>query len=364
MFWRRNKNEIDLGWVKLDSQELVPPKDYDDNYEFVSVLFRRLFGRYGWIFHDQEDSLQDSLRYRLQSPWCFSEIEDLVRTGLFLFDKIIIEAPYPDEAQHQLDMEHFISEKYIDMEGYGASRSTVYCDFVFFQAQAIQRLIDLMGDAISKEVTLLPAFHIGWNEYEEVYDEDYQAWITYGNQSDPNHVADYLKRQGYAEERLSKCNQLEFENPSAGLEPPIQYEISVPVIENASLTDLILLRRDEKESFLRWRRYLNEVLSHSNKTHDEISQAIVEGLAELKDRFSLLKRKGILDALSGGLIAAGAAVAFFVEGQPGTVSGTLAALSTTAAVAKALVEARAEKRELSKDDLYFLWLTRRLHDWH
>lgn len=375
MFWKRNK-KIDLGWVEFDSQELVPPKinnkNYeDDNYEFVSKLFPQLFGSYGWILHGEEDSLRHSLRYRLQSPWWFSEIEDLVRTGLFLFDKIILEAPYPGEAEYLFNTEDFISEMYIDRHWSGASSSFVHCDFAFFQAQAIKKIIDLMGDAISNEVVLLPSFHISWDEYEEVYDEDYDAWITYGNQSDPNHVAHYLNKQGYAEERLSKCNHHKFEHLSTGMELPSQREIdvsvcevSIPIIEGGSITDLVLLRRDEYESYMRWRQYLNEVLSHSNKTHDEISQAIDEGLAELKDRFSLLKRKGILDALSGGLIAAGAAVAFFVEGQPGVVSGTLATLSTTAAIAKALVEVKAEKREISKDDLYFLWVTRKLHDWH
>lgn len=358
MFWKRNK-EIDLGWIKLEANNLTPPENYEDHYEFTSDLFYRLFGNYSLIFYGQEESLRDSLRYRIQSQGWLSEIEDLVRTGLYLFDKIIIETPYPNELQKHFGWEDFISEEYIDME----KRSAVYCNYTFFDAQALHSLSKLLGDAISREVSLLPSFDITGDEYEEVYDEEYDAWITYGNETDRYHLSEFWNRQSYVEHRLNRCNQLEFEDSIGELEHPLQYEISVPVIKDARLTDLLRLRRDEKESFLRWRSYLNNVLSHSNKSHDEISQAITEGLAELRDRFSLLKRKGLLDALGGGLISASAAVAFFVEGQSGTIAGTLATLSSAAAVAKAMVEVRAEQRELSKNDLYFLWLTRKLHDW-
>jgi ribonuclease HI len=77
----------------------------------------------------------------------------------------------------------------------------------------------------------------------------------------------------------------------------------------------------------------------------------------------LLKRKGILDAVGAMPASSGAIIAFSMEGQPATVSGSLISLSAVAAALKAIIEQGAERNKIMMDDLYFIWLTRKLHNW-
>ena len=138
-------------------------------------------------------------------------------------------------------------------------------------------------------------------------------------------------------------------------------DFTIPIFVTGSIRDLIQLRRDEFDSFMRWREYFDEARNTSSLSPNEIVKAVKQGLEEHNDRMHRLKKQGYLGGLSAGLTTAGIGLA----AMTGDVISASTALGL-GGLATAMLSDRLsqqDKTELEDNPIHFLWLTNRLHNW-
>ena len=328
------KQTYNLGWTSLE---------YDD-FENTDKLFMAMHYDFGNVL-SKAPSLKRYARYKLQTPFYISEIENVIKHSIFLHEKIIIETPIGDSPCSS-------NRAYID-ESYW--EETVGCYFSYFSKMSLDHIFDQFGDAASdNEILLLPSFRPQWEEYDAYEDEDGNLYYNL-EQSDPSELKYLLIPFNNTKPRLGKL-----ENILAPMSAHIDREISnagfkIPLLHGCSTFDIIKLRRDNHDSFLKWREYLDETLSSSNPSKKEINESIFTGIKELEGHIDTLKRKGYLDLVGATASAASIALVFSVGGQFSVAAGSLASIQLLMSSIKNWINHSKEKEKLKTDPFYLIW---------
>lgn len=337
---------INLGWG-LVGGNTVP--EAADTAEYHYLLFRALDHISAAVRNSKYP-----VRYKLNSPWFISEIEDLLRVNLLLAEKILVEVP------------HFRSDPDVPPFDF-LSGAWHFCElgtelsYTFPTLSALQALNEHFGDTISgNEVLLVPSVHATLQEPD---DDDPSTWrmstASDGSISEYQHFFRPINEY-YAISRSGKVAEAEFA-ADVDCRHIAPGELSLPVFTSGDIKDLVSLRRDESDSFFRWREYYEDAISCSNVTQDEIQEAVAQGFSEHHERVKHLKRQGLLGDLSAGLTVIGLGVSV----AQGDVLQASTALGL-GGLATALLSERLSKidrRRLSSDPFHLLWLTNRLHNW-
>ena len=204
---------------------------------------------------------------------------------------------------------------------------------------------------------MLPSFGPTWDEFEEPDEDGYGGSF---HAASMYAVEEMFKPLNAAWPRLAQCRDMLFQDTLLTEAQQGGLSTGFPLLSGGSVRDLILLRRDEADAFSRWRAYLDQELQSGEKSGSRIGEAIDQGIAELGDRLRTMKTKGYLDAIGVTLVSGAAAIAGFVEGKPTSLSGAVALSASIVTMLKAVVQHRADRRQVEGDKLYFAWLARRL----
>ena len=272
------------------------------------------------------------LRHTLKTKWYLSEIEDIVRHSMFLHSKIVFEVPMQRIGSH-VKIGHF-------------NDGPASYQYSFFSLDAVRNIFEKFGDAIEgKEIVLLPQLKTSSDEGLN------------GESLPPSTYNDFFNSVLGTWKCLSNAERLGFQDIKVS--PNFDGDIGLPFFAGGDIRSLIALRRDEYESFTRWRLYLSEVMRSSSVTESEIYDSVQQGLGELDDRIRLIKRKGLLDAIGAAAVISGVGVAV-KQGEMGYLSAAFGLIGGFAPALKGIVEQRDEYRRYSADPLYFGWLAQRV----
>lgn len=317
---------LDLGWIALERDEVMGQRvmsDLDEKRARCQDYALSLFGSYWNIGNALRDKTQSFCLYRLSSRWFITEIEEALRVSLMLAERVVIEPPEADSE---------IVDEGSCFEGGAEGR------FRYLTRATLGQIVEQFGDIVGPEgeVILAPDLHVTMDE-----DDDYRA-PDYGSYSDLMRPLDHTRVQ------MWRGDLLQVHGPSTSSSVG-----EFPIISGCSIQELIRLRRDEKESFLRWRRYLESLSKRSDQK--EVIDAVQQGLSELGDRLAVLRRKGFLEALgaTAGFVGAGFA---FTSGND--VAGGWSLAATASNALKEWVDQRHTRNQLASDPMRFLWLAR------
>lgn len=346
----RESQPLDLFWVKGDQQI------FEDGL--------RLALSYWSLEHKLEQSTVGSVaRIDLQSPWILSDLEDILPPTLLLYQNVIVECPEPEtieESPDQWQAAGFFVRQYRCADWSERSRQDgdCWCDYSFVKLDALDSLKDIVGEGLSTgEIIFVPKFRPYWD------DPDIEEWIDHeGNK--------------HLEWRTKPANPYEVEVmfrpfnavwPKLYSYPTIPIGESVvddsfllPVLKGITPKNMLRLRRDEMDAFLRWHEYVQPLLNRPSVSPRELGQAIEAGIADLETRLRSLKTKGRLDMLGTVLATVPAGVALIGAESTTTIVGTICTMGALACRSlKTIYERYEGKKSISQSKHYFTWLVNR-----
>jgi hypothetical protein len=328
---------IDLGWITLSPDEMQAFNSERSNP--AEEFFIYLFVGYRMVPHLTKGFSVG--RYRLTSEWYISEIEDALRTGLALFDKVIVEVP-------SMEMESIEEGYFLDED--------VSCDVSFLGFGALSQVADHFGDAVAgKELLLLPTF--SWPEWEDGDSDEF----GFRSPSNAWGVRAILGPLSEVWSSLAKGAHFQMAWPAAGTLQP--EDLRLPVLVGADVRDIVKLRRDEPEAFRRWRTYLEQARQSPTATPRELMEAIEQGVAELDSRVEILRKKGLLDAIGATAVAASIGVAMSLDDKRAMVAGALGLAGVATTAMKGYLEASEGRKDLRRDRRFFWWVAQQLRQW-
>lgn len=337
---------INLGWGVVDGNTV---SECADTAEYHYQLFRAL---------DQiSAAVRNSkypVRYKLNSPWFISEIEDLLRVNLLLAETILVEIPHFRSGRDDPPFDFLSGESHLCELGTELS-------YTFPTLSALRALNEYFGDTISgNEVLLVPSVHATLQEPDA---DDPSTWrMSTASSSSISEYQHFFRpiNEYYAISRSGKVAEAAFA-ADVYCQDIAPRELSLPVFTSGDIRDLVSLKRDESDSFFRWREYYEDAISCSNVTQAEIQEALAQGLSEHHERVKHLKRQGLLGDLSAGftVVSLGVSVAHGEVIQASTALG----LGGLAAALLSERLSKIDRRRLSSDPFNLLWLTNRLHNW-
>ena len=225
------EESIDLGWTK------IIPERYSAVVGDASCADSTAAGevQFGQFLHDYEafgrtlSNVDFVGRYSLSTDAYISDIEDALRQGLLLFDRTVIEVSHPGS---RWNVEQRVSEGGVD------------ASYRFFSVEILHSLSDHFGDVLAcDELAIIPSFSVDWEEADE--------YTAGSNRYDVEFFMGPLSRAWTA---LGSAERLSISWDDLG---EAQAPLNIPALRGGKIADLVRLRQDEKEAFLRWRRYLN-----------------------------------------------------------------------------------------------------------
>jgi hypothetical protein len=336
---------IDLGSMQLELSQFLSGMESAEGDQLFGDLFH---------FHNRA-SLSVALHplrnafYEVSTDWYLSELDDLLRHSLLLYDTVFVRAPFVDSD----------TERCSTWKTGGTREKDVDCTYTYFSWHALKDIEATFGDVlVNGELVLLPKFYVTWEE-DDADENGY--WTRPG--SDPYTVGAFLGPITDAEAQLRSLQEVILNDNVAREFASGGNELRFPVVVGGKTSDLIKLRRDERETFSKWQGYAFDLLSTSAYRGSHLREAVITGIAELEDRLIVLKKKGVLDALQMSILSASVSFAAVEAGLFLPLSSSLAAAATVPAALKSLLEQREGRREIRRDPVYFMLAAKRLHSW-
>lgn len=324
-----------LGW--LSRQSSFPPEEFDGfAYELNSFGDEKAF-RYLTSYHNVAGLLQGHshvLRHALRTKWYISEIEDVLRSSLFLQTKLVIEPPVTSIAD-------------VTEQG-GCTDGEASYGYDFFTPGTLAKIFDHFGTMISgNDVLIVPRLYMDGGSDSPDTDEDSHTPYAY---------TDFFN--AVSEPWIALASTERVQGIPADIVADSSTELGLPYLAGGNIKDLISLRKNEHEAFTQWRRFITEVLSAKNFTNAELYDALSQGIGELSTQIATAQRKGLLDAIGVTAIFSGLGVGVYQQ-EVGHWSAAIGLVGGTAAALKALLEKKDSYGSYSNNPHYFGWLARR-----